>query len=435
MRAVCGWVAVAMALGCGGGGDDDSPIRIGLLTPKSGSLQFVGESWERVATTAVLMINEQGGVGGHPLVLVVKDTASDPQRAKEAMQEMVSLEGVVAIIGPARSNEVKETYSLARDFETPMITPSATATSLIDLEDDGYLFRNVPNDNLQGIIQAFYLTVAPTGPAITSAAIMHEVGEYGQGLADSFEAAFEGACATCDIPDTHIVTFAGGLPSQLAADEAFASLEALQPAPEYVMLVALEQDGVKLVQSWDPPAATPTLPNLQWFMTDGVRSAGFLENIPPSMVGMRGTAPTVPKTGAAYGVMVDAYEARNSDDIDQQVFAANVWDAVYLIAAGLAVQVGDRADEYGGPGLRDAINEVSRGPGQIFHAGQWPDLVGAILSGNPVDYDGAAGPNDFDADGEARGPYEVWKIVDRGTGYAFEQELFLEANDVEALLQ
>lgn len=431
-----GWtrlVVLAAVVGCGGGSGGDEPIRIGLLTPKSGSLQSVGESFERVATTAVLMINEQGGIDGHPLVLVVKDTGSDPVQARIAMQEMVSLEGVVAVIGPARSDEVDRSYDVARDFETPMISPSSTAASLITVDDGGYLFRNVPNDNLQGIFQAYYLAVAPSGPMITTAAIMYEVGQYGQGLADSFEAAFERACVGCDVPDTHIVTFAAGLP-QATADAEVANLQALQPPPEYVMMVALEQDGAKLVNGWDPADSDPALPGLQWFMTDGVRSAGFLQNIPPSMVGMRGTAPTVPMAGAAYGVMVQAYEARNSDDIDQQVFAANVWDAVYLIAAGLAVQAGDQAGVYGGPGLRDAIAEVSRGPGQIFHAGQWPNLVGAILSGSEVDYDGAAGPNDFDQDGEARGPYEVWRIIDGGAGYEFEQELFLEASDVEDLL-
>jgi hypothetical protein len=70
---------------------------------------------------------------------------------------------------------------------------------------------------------------------------------------------------------------------------------------------------------------------------------------------------------------------------------------------------------------------VSRA-GHIYNAGQGADLVAAIDSGGDVDYDGASGPCDFDPNGEAIGPYEVWQLHADNLGHrSFERTVFLEA--------
>jgi hypothetical protein len=72
---------------------------------------------------------------------------------------------------------------------------------------------------------------------------------------------------------------------------------------------------------------------------------------------------------------------------------------------------------------------VSSG-GQGFHAGQWRDLVSGIRSGGDVDYDGAAGPVDFDGDGETVSPYEVWEARRETEGWEFAQVQYMEAEDL-----
>jgi len=430
--AVC--CLLAVLFGCNGEEEKD-PVTIGLLTPKSGQLEYVGLSFERVTRVAVETINANGGANGHELVLVVKDTESDATVAIAAMTEAVETDGVVAVVGPARSDSVANTYELAKTHGVPAISPSSTAPELRDADDDGYLFRNVSDDNIQGLAQAYYLALAPSGPAITTAAIIHETGSYGEGLATSFEAAFESACGTCDVPDTHIISYDGEAPLTAAtAGNVVDALNALSPAPEWVMLVALEQDGVKVVNAWYN-GGVPVLPGVRWFLTDGARNQGFLGGTGSVAEGIMGTAPTYPITGNAYGVLREAYEAAHDDSLEEQVFAANVWDAVHLIAAAIAKQSADGAETIGGPGLRDALTDISAGPGQIFNAGQWRNLVGAIDNGSEVDYDGASGPNDFDADGEAIGPYEVWEIVSDGIGgYTFRQVLFIAADEFGDLI-
>jgi ABC-type branched-subunit amino acid transport system substrate-binding protein len=424
-------LGLSLGSGCNGGDDEGEPIKIAILAPTSGALREVGNSFVRVAAAAVDEINDQGGVAGHPLRLVVKNTATDPDTAAMVMREAIEVDGVVAVVGPASSDAVTTALAVALELETPMISPSSTAPSLSTANDGGYMFRNVPDDSIQGIVQAWFLALSSDGPQVSSAAIIHERGSYGEELAGTFEAKFEAACGNCDVPETHKIQFDRNLANNAAADPVIAALDALTPAPSVVVLVALEQDGLKIVRQWD---ANSSLTGLQFFMTDGARSLGFLGGIPDSIAGMRGTAPTIPLEGPAFGILRTAYEKRNADKIEDQVFAPNVWDAFHLIGAALAKQKAD-GEGFGGPGLRDAITDVSRGPGQIFHAGQWGDLMAAIGSGSDVDYDGAAGPNNFDDNGQAISPYEVWEIQPDGTGgYTFGQVVFLKASDVEGLI-
>jgi branched-chain amino acid transport system substrate-binding protein len=430
-------MAAALAIGgCGDDGDQKAPIRLGLLAPENGRAAAVGRSFERVARTAVATINEAGGVGGHELVLVVEDTNSDPATARAKMQELID-GGVVAVVGPALSDNVIEIIDLAAASQTPVISPSSTAVSVLEVEDDGFLFRNTPNDSFQGAAQAHYLARVVDGdkPRIETAAILHESTGYGAGLAASFAAAFEAACDTCDVPDSHVLAYDGGL-SNAEANQIIADLGALDPPVEWVMVVTIDVDGVKLMNAWDPSNGDPILPDVKWLLADGARVAAFIDGVPVSMENMLGTAPTNPTTGEAFGVLEAAYEARNIDEVDQQVFAANVWDAYYLLAAALAKQMHD-GDELGGASLREAITRVSRGPGQIFHAGQWVDMENALLSGSEVDYDGASGPNDFLSDGETLGPYEVWKITAKtaGPGFEFTQQRFLATSEFDDLVQ
>jgi ABC-type branched-subunit amino acid transport system substrate-binding protein len=198
-----------------------------------------------------------------------------------------------------------------------------------------------------------------------------------------------------------------------------------------VFTVALEADVLALEKAWDNNGGTPMVPGMQFFMTDGARSMGYLSAAPKSARGMCGTAPTYPESGLAIDTFRTAYQAKYTDDVDSLIYAPNVWDAFHLIAAGAVQQSRKFAgDDLGGEHLRDALTDVSRG-GQTFHAGQWRDLISAIRAGNDVDYDGAGGPNDFDVVGQTIGPYEVWCLSQDGT--KFDRDLYLNADTIQGL--
>ncbi len=431
VASVVGAFGMCLAIGCGGDDGPSGPVKVGLLAPKTGALMEVGESFERVAIVAVANINAKGGINGRDLELVVEDTETTADTAGAKLQGLID-QGVVAVVGPATSGEVTNAWPVARDARVPIISPSSTAPALsrpapTGPDDDGYMFRNVPDDEIQGIAMAYYLKTVRT-PQVDSVAIIFEDTPYGTGLKNAFRSAY------LDLGGTIIangeIAFTQNLADELAAGGSIDALVNLSPQPTMVVLVALEQDAVKLVQAWDNDGA-PRIANMQWFMTDGARSGGFLSAAPASLRGMCGTAPTFPVNGLAYTELKTSYEAAYTDSIDAQVFAPNVWDGFHLLAAAMVHQsVNHSGEDVGGANLRDAITLVSR-DGQTFHSGQWRDLISALRSGNDVDYDGAAGPNDFDVVGQTVGPYEVWCIA--ADGASFTQALFLDAEDIQAL--
>jgi branched-chain amino acid transport system substrate-binding protein len=420
-----------VASGCGSdGGDSDTPIKIALLAPKTGALEVVGASFERVYTAAIGELNDKGGVAGRDLELIVSDTATVAETAGEKLSDLID-GGAIAVVGPATSGEVTSAYPVAAARKVPIISPSSTAPALsspgLDPPDDNYMFRNVPDDDIQGIAMAYFLREVRE-PAIDTVVVLHEDSPYGNGLKDSFKLAFENLGGEVDDE----IGFLQNLENDEAAQEFIDLMVADNPT--MTVLIGLEQDNLKLVRAWDNGGA-PLLPEMEWFMTDGARSSGFLTGAPASMLDMCGTAPTFPVSGLAYAALQSAYESRYTDTLDDQVFAPNVWDAVYLLATALEQQHHDFPDEeLGGEHLRDRIFSVSR-EGQVFRADQWRDIVGNIRNGGNVDYDGAAGPNDFDIVGQAVGPYEVWCLAEVNAVRNFDQKLFLEAREIQDLIE
>jgi branched-chain amino acid transport system substrate-binding protein len=421
-------VAVVALGACGEGADPGEPVPIALLTPKSGRLGGVGESFERVYRVAIDNINGAGGIDGRLLELIVEDTTTDADVAAQRFAELAAA-GVVAIVGPVTSSEVAACVELARDLRVPYISPSSTAPSLSrpELDDGGYLFRNVPDDDIQGVAMAYYLFTL-RAPPVTRVAVLFEGTEYGRGLKDAFRAVFEGLGGT--IPEGHELEFTPDLDPEALETEAgpiIDRLAALDPLPSLVILIALETDVIAIVQAW--AARGPDRPPVELFMTDGARTGSVLAEAGGALAGMCGTSPTFPVNGVSYRHLKLAYEEVNDDVLEEQVFAPNVWDATHLIGAALVKQASDDPDEpLGGPRLRDAITAVSRG-GQTRTAAQWRNIVRDLRVHRDIDYDGAAGPNDFDATGQAVGPYEVWCVSADGT--RFEQELFLTAQGIQ----
>lgn len=74
------------------------PIRIGALYPLSGSLALLGNENMEGARVAVAMMNEKGGIGGHPVELVTGDAAT-PDKAQSEAERLVSLEKLDVITG------------------------------------------------------------------------------------------------------------------------------------------------------------------------------------------------------------------------------------------------------------------------------------------------------------------------------------------------
>jgi branched-chain amino acid transport system substrate-binding protein len=101
------WVAAGLVLsvflmvGMGYGAE---PIKIGAFFDLSGPSSAIGTPTKLVAEMVVKKINDEGGINGVPLQLVVADDEGDPTKAALIAKKFAESDKVVAIIGPTRTD-------------------------------------------------------------------------------------------------------------------------------------------------------------------------------------------------------------------------------------------------------------------------------------------------------------------------------------------
>lgn len=76
------------------------PIKIAGIFALTGRAAHIGTAQRDAVLIAIDEINEQGGINGRPLEMVMEDTESTPTKAVMALKKILEAEDVVAIIGP-----------------------------------------------------------------------------------------------------------------------------------------------------------------------------------------------------------------------------------------------------------------------------------------------------------------------------------------------
>ncbi len=81
----------------------DQPIKLGAFFDLSGPAAFIGTPTKLVATMVVDKINNEGGINGRPIELIIGDTEGDPAKAANIAKKFIYKDKVAAIIGPTRT--------------------------------------------------------------------------------------------------------------------------------------------------------------------------------------------------------------------------------------------------------------------------------------------------------------------------------------------
>ncbi|MBN1797086.1 MAG: ABC transporter substrate-binding protein [Spirochaetales bacterium] len=78
-------------------------IKIGAIFAETGPIAFLGEPEVKTARLLVDSINEKGGVRGHKLELILKDSQASSEKAISFANQLIEEDEVFAIIGPTSS--------------------------------------------------------------------------------------------------------------------------------------------------------------------------------------------------------------------------------------------------------------------------------------------------------------------------------------------
>ncbi|WP_335999219.1 ABC transporter substrate-binding protein [Halorientalis halophila] len=150
-----GAAATGLAGCLGGGGEeaavplaDRDEIRIGVLAPHP-SEDPIGGSIANGAKLAAKQINDDGGLDGTELNVMVKDTAEDPQTGRERYGEFIREEDVDLTTGVFTSEVLLAILEDIAEAQTPHMTagaatPDASAQVNENYEQYKYHFRTGP---------------------------------------------------------------------------------------------------------------------------------------------------------------------------------------------------------------------------------------------------------------------------------------------------
>jgi branched-chain amino acid transport system substrate-binding protein len=165
----------------------DCTASIGVMAPITGDAASIGTEQLNWAKFAVDQYNEANGT---TFTIVEGDTQLDPAQASTVAPQFVSNEEIVAVVGPAGSQEVDAVGTIFSDANMPFVSMSATATTLTTEGSYPTFFRVVPRDDDQGPTDATYMA---DELGATKVMVIDDQSSYSTGLADQTQAALEEA--------------------------------------------------------------------------------------------------------------------------------------------------------------------------------------------------------------------------------------------------
>lgn len=116
------------------------PYKIGMVFSLSGIFGGVGAAQKRTIDVEVEKVNQEGGIDGHPVELVVYDDQSRPEEASLLLKKVVQQDKVSVILGPSLAAMIMPNKAVIQELKTPAMTFGAITFTK---DSDQYLFTLV----------------------------------------------------------------------------------------------------------------------------------------------------------------------------------------------------------------------------------------------------------------------------------------------------
>jgi len=360
-------------------------IKIGIILGFTGPLESLTQQMAGGAEVAIAEVNESGALLGGASVTGIRgdSTCIDAAAATSVAEQQITGDNVHAIMGADCSGVTGAILqNVALPNGTVMISPSATSAGLSTVEDNGLFFRTSPSDARQGVV----MTEVLMEQGIMEVAVTYTNNDYGKGLADAFQAAYEEAGGTVTINAAH---------EDGKADYS-AEVGALASAGGDRLVVAgyVDQGGSGIVRAALDSGAFDT-----FHFPDGMISAALVENFGSEIDGSSGQHPGTDSEGAAMFVEIvgDAFDATSP-------FAPESYDAAALIM--LAMQAAGSSDS---AEFKNEVMNVANAPGEQIFPGELEKALNILAEGGEIDYVGATAV-ELIGPGESAGNYRQIQI-------------------------
>ncbi len=321
---------IAALAACKPSGGDT--IKIGEFASLTGKEATFGTSSHEGTLLAIEQINAAGGLLGKKVELLTEDTQTKAGEPANAVNKLISKDGVIAILGEVASSRSLEAAPICQDNKIPMISPASTNPTLTQVGD--YIFRVCFSDTFQGGALANFASGTLKAKKV---AILTDVkSDYSKGLAKSFKEKFTSNGGQVGIE----LDFNGG-------DKDFkGQLTSIKgDAPDAIFLPGYYNDVALICIQ-----AKQLGMNIPIFGGDGWESESLLAIGQDAMEGHYfSTHCSIEQPTPEMTAFVEAYRKR-FDNKAPDAMAALGYDSALVLADAIK-----RAGTTDGPALRDAI--------------------------------------------------------------------------------
>ncbi len=112
------------------------PIALGVALGQTGATTANLAQDQTIAVKlAEKYFNDNGGINGRPLKLVIHDTGSDDAGAVSAFKSLIATDRVIGIVGPTLSQQAFVADVVADQAKVPVVGPSNTAANVPQIGD------------------------------------------------------------------------------------------------------------------------------------------------------------------------------------------------------------------------------------------------------------------------------------------------------------
>ncbi|MCX7888459.1 MAG: ABC transporter substrate-binding protein [Rhodobacteraceae bacterium] len=361
-------------------------IKLGILFGFTGPIESLTGSMAAAAEKAIAEVNESGKLLGGSTVTAVRgdSTCIDAAAAQAAAEKMVA-DGVKAIIGGDCSGVTIATLTnVAVPNGLVMISPSATSPALSTTEDNGLFFRTSPSDAREGEIAADIMMER----GIKEAALTYSNSDYGKGLAEAIQKAFEAKGGKITLSAAH---------EDGKADYS-AEVAALQAAGGQILIVAgyIDQGGAGMIR-----AALDTGAFSLFELPGGMIGDNLEKNFGAEINGSFGQVPGSDSPGmeVLQGMGAGAFDVNSP-------YTAESYDAAALMMLAMQAAGSSKATDWAGK-----VMDIANAPGEPIMPGELGKALDLIAAGTDIDYQGASGV-ELIGPGESAGRYREIEIKD-----------------------
>ncbi len=311
-------LAVTLLLaGCGGGGKAKA-YKVGVIVSLSGTAAPLGQSEQRSINLLKDQLDESGGIDGGRVEFLFEDDQSDPLKATQAMNKLVTQEGVSAIVGSSTTGASLAMAPEALKKQVPVVCMAAGTKLTQPVQK--WLFSVAPSDSL---VMRKVLLYFRDDIKVKNVAVLYDSNAYGTGGAEEFKSAAPGygikvvASESYGSADTDMTPQL----TKIAGTNAQAILVwGTNPGPASIAK-NMQQLGIKL-----PFVGSSGIANKKFIELAGAGAEGVV--FPASRI----ILPQTIKDEAwskAVSELSDRYRKKYNMEMD--TFAAHGWDAANMV--------------------------------------------------------------------------------------------------------